>query len=91
MVHVTAYAKDGARLTIEFIVAERNQAKESKPPWLENCIGSARVKEVGCLMPKKYLSKITQNTPYDIARVSRMASSLSYENLMAVTSLQPDC
>eukprot|EP00973_Karenia_brevis_P012032 1634327-Karenia_brevis.AAC.1 len=62
MVHVTVDANDGRRLTIEFIVAERNQAKESKPPWLTNAVGSAKVKEVRCSMHKKYLNKITRET-----------------------------
>ena len=53
-------------------------------------IGAPRVKEVHCLMPKKYAQQLSNTEKYRILHVSRAPSILSYENILAITSLQPD-
>ena len=40
-------------------------------------------------MPKGTVQQLVQKQQYHIARVTRMPLSLNYENLLAITSLQP--
>eukprot|EP00973_Karenia_brevis_P086826 12041647-Karenia_brevis.AAC.1 len=64
--------------------------KEQKNELRETVIGAPRVKEVYCLMLKNYAQQLSDTETYRILHVSRMPSMLSYENILAITSLQPD-
>ena len=89
--HITLDMSNASALEIELIVAERNQMKEQKKRYLQDTvIGAPRVKEVHCLMLNKYAQQLTDTEQYRIVHVSHVPSMLSYENLLAITSLKPD-
>ena len=48
-----------------------------------------RVKQVLCLMPKTCTNRLTQDQKYFTVRVSRVPAMFNYENVLAITSLQP--
>ena len=52
-------------------------------------MGIARVRQIYYLMPKETVHKLLEGEQYHIVRVSRTPYSLNYENLLAITSLQP--
>ena len=88
LVHIKLEMSDASALDVEFIVAERNQIKEQKKGELQDIvIGTPRVKEVHCLMPKKYAQQLSETEKYPILHVSRVPSMVSYESILAITSL----
>ena len=48
------------------------------------------MREVICLMQSQDATELEENRQYPILRVSRVTSTLSYENFLAITSMQPN-
>ena len=91
LVQIEVQLSHATNLNIELTVAERNFSQEARKTQFakENLIGAPHVKQMHCLMPRKYAEQLKENQNYRIVRVSRVLSMSSYENLLAITSLQP--
>ena len=91
LVQIEVEPSHATNLNIQLIVAERNFSKEARKTKnaKEILIGAPRVKQVHCSMPRKYAEQVKENQNYRIVRVSRVPSMSSYENLLAITSVQP--
>ena len=48
------------------------------------------MREVICLMRSEDATELEEGMEYQILRVSRVTSTLSYENFLAITSMQPN-
>ena len=91
LIHISLQVEEEETLEIQLIVAERNFAKEYKPRSSQHLyIGTPRVRQVYCLMLKTVTDQLVANQMYCIKNVARVPTVLSYENLLAITSLQPN-